>query len=354
MNKEQLLSAHPDVRLLEPENLPGISAYLQERAWIGSDEKLTRIEKAGEGNMNLALRVFTGRRTFIIKQSRPWVEKYPHIAAPWDRVIREARFYELIKDFPEVAGAMPALIGIDPLSRVMACEDLGEAGDFTDIYGDKNLSVGEIDSLAAWLSALHRLNFELNIRSGLTNRDMRLLNHEHIFHFPLERENGLDLDTITSGLRAAADKLIDDTAYVAKARDLGKFYLADGPTLLHGDYFPGSWLRTDSGLRIIDPEFCFFGGAEFDAGVILAHLHLSNQSIQSIERFQQSYQPPDAFAIELALGLAGVEIMRRIIGVAQLPLSYGLKRKTQLLETSRQLVVDPEKTSWALPHVPRE
>lgn len=354
MDKEQLQSAHPDVTLLEQENLPGIRTYLQERAWIRTDEELIRVEKAGEGNMNLALRVFTGRRTFIIKQSRPWVEKYPHIAAPWDRVIREARFYELIKDFPEVAGSMPGLIGIDPLSRVMACEDLGEAGDFTDIYGDKSLSVEEIDSLATWLSALHRLNFEPNVRSGLTNRDMRLLNHEHIFRLTLERENGLDLDAITSGLQAVADKLINDSAYVAKVRDLGKFYLADGPTLLHGDYFPGSWLRTMAGLRIIDPEFCFFGGAEFDTGVNLAHLHLSNQSSQSIERFQQSYRPPDAFASELALSLAGVEIMRRIIGVAQLPLPYGVEKKSELLKTSRQLVLYPEKTSWARPHAARE
>ncbi len=347
MDKEQLQSAHPDVTLLEPENPAEISAYLQGQAWIDSDEELTRVEKAGEGNMNLALRVFVGRRTFIIKQSRPWVEKYPHIAAPWDRVISEARFYELIMDFPEVAGAMPALIGLDPLARVMACEDLGEAGDFTDIYGDKILSASEIDSLAAWLSALHGLNFAPSVRSGLTNRDMRLLNHEHIFHLPLERDNGLDLDAITLGLRAVADKLINDSAYVAKVRDLGKFYLADGPILLHGDYFPGSWLRTEAGLRIIDPEFCFFGGAEFDAGVILAHLLLSNQNSQSIERFQRAYQSPDAFANELALRLAGVEIMRRIIGVAQLPLPYGLEKKSELLESSRQLVLEPGKTTWA-------
>ena len=349
MDKEQLQRAHPDLTLLDLENPAGINAFLRKRGWIGSDECLTKVEKAGEGNMNLALRVFVGRRTFIIKQSRPWVEKYPHIAAPWDRVISEARFYELIKDFPEAADAMPALIGLDPLARVMACEDLGEAGDFTDIYGDKSLSDGEIDSLATWLSALHGLSFEQSVRSGLTNRDMRLLNHEHIFHLPLERDNGLDLDAITPGLRAVADKLINNSAYVAKVRDLGKFYLADGLTLIHGDYFPGSWLRTEAGPRIIDPEFCFFGGAEFDAGVILAHLLLSNQNSQSIERFQRSYRPPDTFANELALKLAGVEIMRRIIGVAQLPLTYGLEKKSKLLESSCQLVLEPEKTAWAKP-----
>ena len=345
MDKDQLLNAHPDVTLLEQDNMVGLQAFLRERAWIDPDENLISVDIAGEGNMNLTLRVTSESSTFIIKQSFPWVQKFPNIAAPWDRIISEANFYDMIKDFPEVSDAMPALIGIDPLSRVMACEDLGKAGDFTDVYGDRDLIAEEIDSLAFWLSSLHGLNFDASLRADLTNRDMRILNHEHIFHIPLERDNEIDLDSITPGLKAASEKLIDDNAYVEKVRDLGKFYLADGPTLLHGDYFPGSWLRTDFGLRIIDPEFCFFGGAEFDVGVLLAHLLISNQGSQSIERFQQTYRPPDAFVSELALGLAGVEIMRRLIGVAQLPLSYGLDEKSELLETSRQLVLGPGKSS---------
>jgi len=36
--------------------------------------------------------------------------------------------------------------------------------------------------------------------SVFANAEMRTLNHEHIFAFPLQRTNGLDLDTITPGL----------------------------------------------------------------------------------------------------------------------------------------------------------
>src|SRR2546421_5684303 len=42
---------------------------------------------AGEGNMNYTLRIGTSERSFVMKQARPWVEKYPHIAAPWDRAL---------------------------------------------------------------------------------------------------------------------------------------------------------------------------------------------------------------------------------------------------------------------------
>jgi len=38
---------------------------------------------------------------------------------------------------------------------------------------------------------------------------------------------------------------------------------------------------------------------------------------------------------------AGVEIMRRLIGVAQLPLECGIERKGALLRLSRDLVLGP-------------
>ena len=47
------------------------------------------------------------------------------------------------------------------------------------------------------------------------------------------------------------------------------------------------------------------------------------------------------------LQLAGVEIMRRLIGYAQLPVGYGLNRKRELLELSRSLVLEPQARRFA-------
>ncbi|MBA3271516.1 MAG: hypothetical protein H0T71_13515 [Acidobacteria bacterium] len=43
----------------------------------------------------------------------------------------------------------------------------------------------------------------------------------------------------------------------------------------------------------------------------------------------------------LLVGFAGTEIMRRLIGVAQLPLVYGTDTKRRLLDLSRSLVLSP-------------
>src|ERR1017187_8254478 len=89
-----------------------IERHLRELGWIGRDRVLWA-EKIGDGNMNLTVRLHMERRSGILKQARPWVEKYPRIAAPVGRAAVEAAFYETVLPEPAVSGRMPALLGAD-------------------------------------------------------------------------------------------------------------------------------------------------------------------------------------------------------------------------------------------------
>jgi 5-methylthioribose kinase len=294
--------------------------------------------------MNCTLRVTTNERSFIVKQARPWVEKYPSIAAPWERALIEGRFYQLIANDAALQRAMPRLLGSDAASRINVFEDLGAADDLTWLYGgERKLDTAQVETLAAYLTQLHRSFLLYDDKAAFANRAMRELNHFHIFVFPLQSANSFDLDAITPGLQSAAQRLKDDTAYVARVTQLGELYLQDGATLLHGDFFPGSWLQTPSasgaGLKVIDPEFCFFGAAEFELGVMLAHLLMTGHSQDVIDCLWQNYEPvTPEWQPALVEQFAGVEIMRRLIGVAQLPLRLGLAEKKALLSQSVQLV----------------
>jgi 5-methylthioribose kinase len=329
--------AFPRGFYVDPTDGAGIETYARMRKWLRDGETLASVAKAGEGNMNLTLRLVTTGRSLILKQARPWVEKYPHIEAPPERARVEIAFYETVRSREALRGAMPELLGADPDSGALLLEDLGEAQDFTCLYRGSPISGRELDALVDYLVALHQ---PLAGTSPLfENRAMRALNHAHIFRIPLEAGNGLDLDAITPGLAEAAQELQRDSAYVKRVHALGEVYLEDGPCLVHGDYFPGSWLSTPSGPRIIDPEFCFLGAPAFDVGVMLAHLHLARQDEATAASLLRLYRERRESDDELARRLAGVEIMRRLIGVAQLPLSIGLDEKAALLSLSRELVL---------------
>lgn len=299
------------------------------------------VARAGDGNMNLTLRVTPAAGLpFILKQGRPWVEKYQHIPAPSERTLVEAAFYVAVQADAAVAGRMPAVLGVDADNRVMAIEDFGEGGDFTSIYDGTTLPAGLLAELLAWLERLTAVPVPPEARAVFANREMRALNHEHMFRFPLAPDNGLDLDAFTPGLADAARGLANDRVYCDAVATLGRAYLADGRTLVHGDYFPGSWLNTAGGVRVIDPEFCFLGHAEFDCGILAAHLLFADADAGHLEMVEKSIAARRLDAT-LAAGYAGVEIMRRLIGVAQLPLRRDLNRKRALLERSRRLVLQP-------------
>ncbi|MGH2877311.1 MAG: phosphotransferase [Solirubrobacteraceae bacterium] len=322
--------------LLDPADRDGLERYLADRGWLVGGERIGSIARAGEGNMNLTLRVRTTVRSVIVKQGRPWVEKYPVIAAPARRTAIEADWYELAGSVPGVAARLPRLLGVDRQARVLLLSDLGDTGDYLHLYAGAKLSAAETDALVDWLLELHGAFLGDERARRLCNREMRVLNHEHIFAVPLRAGNGLDLDQITPGLSALAGELREDRELLATVGALGERYLtADRGTLLHGDYYPGSWLQAPEPW-VIDPEFGFYGPPEFDLGVMLAHLQLADQPVEHAGRAIARYRRSARLDPRLAWRFAAVEVIRRLLGVAQLPVSFDLAAKRTLIDRARE------------------
>ncbi len=312
---------------LDQNHLDTIHSWLQQNHLLVPEEEILSAEKAGEGNMNYTLRINSNLRSFILKQARPYVEKYPSIAAPVERAAMEAAFFKAAAQWEGVGEMLPRLLFFAPEDHLQMIEDLGAGADFTAFYQRKEvIPQKELASLLKFLHALHQQSRENPPGHNFQNRAMRELNHFHIFDFPFQPENGLNLDGIQEGLQALAQRTIFQQAKLReKTMALGLRYLADGDTLLHGDFFPGSWLRTERGVFVIDPEFCFQGDAEFDLGVCLAHLCFCGMEWSvALDILRGQY---GAFDADLCQDFAAVEILRRIYGVGQLPLSMSIAEK---------------------------
>jgi len=344
--REDTIRAHPDFPWLEAGDTDAVMRVLSGLGWLEPAERVVSAAPAGEGNMNLTLRIVTDRRRFILKQARPWVEKYPEIPAPWDRSEIEQRFYARVAALPAVASRMPRLLARSSECRLLAIEDLGDARDMTSLYAGDAPSPDELESLADYLSALHvgtRVGGDDAPDPAFANRAMRALNHEHIFRLPLDPVNGLDLDRYEPGLRAAARRLIADAGFCDRIAQLGQVHLADGRQLVHGDCFPGSWMRTRDGLRVIDPEFAHTGAPELDLGCAVGHLALAQRPVGEAEQLLARYRQHDAsLPIDPALvaGFAAIEVVRRLIGVAQLPIPPSVDARRSLLERARSALLD--------------
>ena len=308
--------------------------FLMQREWLNPNEEILSVEKPGEGNMNVVLRVKTNERSFILKQSRPYVQKHQQIKAPLDRIAVEKKFYQSVFD-NAVNVHIPKILGYDAEQYLLLLEDLGHCEDMTVIYKNKTISAKHLDRLVFILGLVHRKNVDSDFPKNL---EMRRLNHQHIFVFPFLEHNDFQLDEIQPGLEEIALPYKEDTAIKSIVDDVGKKYLSDdGNTLIHGDYYPGSWMTEGPNLYIIDPEFGFVGFAEFDLGVMAAHIIMATGKKSFLARIHTIYQ--GEADKRLMSQVAGIEIMRRVMGLAQLPMDRTLKEKAKLLRKARKLIL---------------
>lgn len=339
--RQRFASLLPQAFFVDAADADALAAYLRQRGWLSETQRIRAISRAGEGNMNLVLRIaLDSGETFILKQSRPWAEKYPSVEAPAERVNIEAEYYRRTAVMPLLAAHSPRLLQADADSHILMLEDLGEGSDLSGLYrANAVLDQATLLALMDYLVALHRRFRRPACGFVIENHAMRALNAEHIFRLPFAADSGFDLDAITPGLAAVAAGCREDAPLLARIAALERRYLATGDTLLHGDFFPGSVLRTASGIRVIDPEFCFFGDAEFDVGVLLAHLTLAAQSPALVEQGLAHYlagvDGAFTFSVDRCWHYAGIEMLRRLLGLAQLPLTLDLAAKQTLIETAR-------------------
>lgn len=342
---------------LKIDQIDPIRSLLIDASIISNDERIESIRPAGEGNMNLCVRVKTSKKSVVVKQARPWVEKYPQIPAPVSRHAHEARFYRTISKHSLIAQQMPRVLCEISSQCVLVLEDLGDAQDCSTWYqgsGGQELLTPKLQELSAWLSRLHSVSIPQSQKAGFSNIELRRLNYQHMFEIPFQTDNGIDFDAITPGLQEQATKICQCPNIQDRARQIGQFYLFPpddllGQNLLHGDFYPGSWLATDHGLRVIDPEFCFVGPREFDLGVLVAHLrlvcgsrHYDQQLIESYKRQANATVTTLSINRPLLMCFASIEIIRRLIGVAQLPLRWNLDTKTALLESAVADLMDAQ------------
>ncbi|MEM9141691.1 MAG: phosphotransferase [Bacteroidota bacterium] len=309
-----------------------IESYARGRNVLSSEERILQLEKPGEGNMNVVLRIRTVERSLILKQSRPYVQKYNQIPAPLERIVIEHNFYRNVRR-DSLSAHMPAVLDYDPKNYVLFLEDLGHCQDMTGIYEEKTVRDKDIRQLTSLLKKIHRAKVPMDFPDNL---GMRRLNHQHIFVLPFLEDNGFDLNSIQPGLEELSRPYKKSKVLKSVVARVGEKYLTQGETVLHGDYYPGSWMIKGDHRYIIDPEFSFIGFAEFDLGVMAAHLILATHNAGILDTIHTNY---DGGANQgLMAQIAGIEILRRLIGLAQLPLKRSLEEKEILLKMAYNLI----------------
>lgn len=319
--------------------------YLNTQHWLlPEDGDRLFFEAAGHGNMNCTLRVFTEARSFILKQGRPWCERFPNIPAPEDRVLHEARFFLLAHQEVELTPFIPYPMGLDKLSKILCMQDLGVCHNLTDsIYQGPGLTHHQTQELITYLNLLHSRFWQHPQATTWENTDMRALQYRYLFQQPFRESEAIPLDNTTPGLLELAQAIWRNETLQNHVAELSTLYWEKGPSLLHGDFHPANWLLPPiyegEHLAFIDFESSFFGKPEFEIGMLIGQLLFGEHNYSTLQKIREGYQVSSQFNWSLAYRFAGVEIIARLIGITQLPTTYELSQKKALLTLAEQLIL---------------
>lgn len=302
----------------------GIPAYLRGLGLAVPGEPIA-VAQVGDGNINWVRRVVVGGergRSFVLKQARPALERFPQYSAPTERLLFEARWFELAR--PHDTGAIcPRVLALDDTNRVLVLEDLS-AAERLDAALARGADVWpQMEALARFLARVHAATAgDDTLPAQFENDAMRRLHGDHIFVLPYQANDfGL-----TPRIDAAARDARADAALVRAASEAYAHYSNPRGALVHADVQAGNLLLLANGdVKLLDAEIAHVGDAAFDLGTLLAHLALpfvarGEDASAPLARVRSAYRSERSCAAELvarAQRHAGFELIRRTIGAAR-------------------------------------
>ena len=330
-------------------DLATLPDYLrQRRAEIRMFESETdlRIEEIGDGNLNTVYRVSDAarpERSVVLKHAPPYIKILgPEYPLSIERLTYESRALDIYNQFAR--GTVPELYYFDAETAVIAMEDLRDAQVLRADLIAGRVDTGIAEQIGRFMGTVHSRTYVDNLdstavqhyRQQFANTTMQSITADYVFTFPYTEH---ETNFWTPGLEPDVQRLKADTGFLRQAAYLKQIFLTAQQAVTHGDLHTGSVLVQNNTAKVIDAEFAFYGPVGFDLGLFWANYLLSYFSHQDTLDVQSALKTAIAktwhtYTLEFrtvdatlkeqtlqqifheAVGFAGLEMLRRLIGAA--------------------------------------
>ncbi|UTD13150.1 S-methyl-5-thioribose kinase [Treponema denticola] len=249
--------------------------------FFDSNENLV-CEEIGDGNINYVYRIFdkSTKKSLILKQADVQTRVRPDGYLNPDRSIREAEVLKLYnKCAPDFS---PKIIYADPVMAAIIMEDIGSysnlrmelmAGKI--FYGiEKLIARFIVDTSLPSTDLVLAYQKKFKAASKFYNPDLCKITEDLVFTHPYKdvRQRNILLPENADWLKK---KFYEDSNLIARVAVLKEKFNNYPQGLIHGDFHSGSIFvkneNEETKIKIIDPEFAFYGPIAYDLGNVLAH-----------------------------------------------------------------------------------
>ena len=268
---------------LTPETLPGRLGDLPVLTQRLGAPARWQVKEVGDGNLNLVFIVTGPRGAVIVKQALPYVRL---VGESWPLPLIRSFFeyHALTRQAQRDPGAVPEVFHFDEVQSMIVMEYLTPHIILRQglIAGIRYTGLGK--RLGQFCARTLFRGSELSLPTAMRKADLalfagnvalcditeNLVFSDPYFDAPMNRHTP-GLDRLVAELRA-------DVPLKIMAQHLKMAFTAGAETMLHGDLHTGSVMVSDTDIRVIDPEFVTYGPIGFDVGMLVANFLMASLS----------------------------------------------------------------------------
>lgn len=336
----------------------------------------------GDGNINYVFKVINQKtgRSIVLKQADKFLRSS---GRPLD-VYRNKIEAEILQWEGELAkGYVPEVYNYDETMCVLAMEDISDYKNMR-----KELMQGKTfphfpqwisDFLASTLLPTTDLVFDRHEKKKkvrlFTNIELCDITEDLVLTEPYEDYKHRNI-IYPGNEKFVEEFLYKDTALRAEVAKLRNTFMNNAQALLHGDLHSGSIFINNKGLKVIDPEFAFYGPMGYDIGNVIGNMFFSwayvyygkktsdyflnwiEDSIAqtfdvTMKKLEEKYDQIVSFSLYRengfktsylksvqadTLGYAGTEIIRRVVGDSKVIEVTSMEDKALRVNLERALI----------------
>ena len=361
-----------------------VISYVKEKNLFSENADLT-VKEIGDGNINYIFKVENkiDGKSIVLKQADKLLRSS---GRPLDltRSKIEANILRIENDL--APHFVPEIYFYDEIMCVLAMEDISEYKNLrTELIAGK-IFPNFADNISEFLSRTLLLTTDLFMNKFEKKKNVKefinpeLCDISECLVFTEPYDNNRNRNIITAGNK----EFVENTLYknedlhfaILKLREKFMNY---SQSLIHGDLHSGSIFINEKGIKIIDPEFSFYGPMAYDIGNVIGNLYFplyraqffmedskkkeefinwlekcildipilfsekckllwekySNDKLLKNKKFRDYYIEN---IVKDSLAYAGTEIIRRTVGDAKVLELTSLETSEKKLELERRLI----------------
>lgn len=252
--------------------------YVKEKLNYFTLDAEIKSEEIGDGNINYVFKVWDEKtkQSLIIKHADVLLRSSGRELDIDRNRIEASALLQQGKAVPEL---VPAIYKYDPIMCVLVMEDISEY---------ENLRIGLLnrkvyptlsEDITTFMVKTLLPTTDLMLDSGekkekvkeFINKDLCKISEDLVFTEPYNDYKKRNI-VLKENLEFVKKELYMDKKLILEVGKLKNNYMNNAQALIHGDLHTGSIFAKESGIKVLDPEFAFYGPMGYDIGNVIGNL----------------------------------------------------------------------------------